>query len=293
MKITCPQCGFSRDVPPDKLPEGPVIAKCPKCACRFHFSPKNGAGSIVPPEGDADGDIRVVASNAYNREAQRYENEQKAKQAWLQQEKEVNPWEIAPAPDGWLAAFYQTIIRVMFQAPIFFKTLLPQAQIWRPLSFFIIICIFQTLVERAWGSALYSFLTNEGNPDPQLQNMLKLLAPTVSLPMLLLLRTGSLLLQLFIFAAVMYFAYRIVAPGQTRFMLVYQTLAYSAAPWVLCIIPGIGSLAGMLWGIGCLAIGCKTALRLNWPQTCVGFLPLLTVLFPLLPQLASLVGTGI
>lgn len=297
MKITCPQCGFNREIPEDKLPEGPVIAKCPKCACRFRFSREEGAGEIVPPRNwqgpEAEEDIRTVASNAYANEARRFETEQKAAEASLQKELGRNPWAEAPAPDGWLNAFYQTVIRVMFQAPAFFRNLSPQTQLWRPLAFFIIICLVQTLIERGWSGVFYSILASESVNDPHLQNLLKLIAPSGSLLLALFLRTGSLLLQLFVFSVLMYFAYRLIVPAKASFTLVYQVLIYSSAPWLLCIVPGIGSLAGTIWGIGCLAIGCKSALQLSWPQTCVGFLPLIAILAPLLPQLARLLGQGI
>ncbi len=37
MTIQCPKCGFSREVPEDKLPASASIATCPKCAHKFKF----------------------------------------------------------------------------------------------------------------------------------------------------------------------------------------------------------------------------------------------------------------
>ncbi len=37
MRITCPDCGFSRHVPDDKVPASSAIATCPRCKCRFKF----------------------------------------------------------------------------------------------------------------------------------------------------------------------------------------------------------------------------------------------------------------
>lgn len=287
MKITCPQCRFSRDIPPDKLPEGRVIAKCPRCSCRFHFSPEEGAGSILPAKGEeSEEDIRVIASNAYNREAHRIENEREAERKLRDLLR--NPWAEAPQPDGWFSAFVQTVIRVMFSAPIFFQSLRPTAQIWRPLAFFIIVCSAKTLIEYGWVSALYSYVS----ADPQLQEMFRFVSPIASAPVLLLLlfRLGWLLFQLFLFAFLMYLVYRLVAPGRAVFMIVYQVLVYSSAPWMLCIVPFVGTLAGSLWSIGCLAVGCKSALGLTWPQTLIGFLPLLALALPFFSQLTGSLG---
>ncbi|MDQ7832421.1 MAG: YIP1 family protein [Desulfovibrionaceae bacterium] len=37
MRITCPECGFSRDVPDEKVPASTAVATCPKCRHRFRF----------------------------------------------------------------------------------------------------------------------------------------------------------------------------------------------------------------------------------------------------------------
>jgi len=37
MRIVCPQCGYSRDIPADKVPARSSIATCPKCHFRFRF----------------------------------------------------------------------------------------------------------------------------------------------------------------------------------------------------------------------------------------------------------------
>lgn len=37
MDITCPECGFTRRVPDDKIPAGSVRATCPKCKTKFQF----------------------------------------------------------------------------------------------------------------------------------------------------------------------------------------------------------------------------------------------------------------
>lgn len=297
MIVMCPQCGFSRNVPEERLPQGSVIAKCPRCACRFRFSAKDGVGAIVPPgtshpDGEVE-DIRVTASNAYAAEQARFENEAKARAAMAAQEAARNPWATAPGQTGWLAAFYQTVIRVMFQAPQFFRSIQPVREIWRPLGFFLIICILQTVVERFWGKALLAFLMPDAQKDAELQHLLTLLNPETSLALAILLRSGVLLFQLFIFAVLMYLVYRILVPGRAAFSSLYQILAYSASPWLLCIIPGLGSLAGALWSVACIAIGCRTAFGLTWAQTLAGFLPVIALIAPLLMQAVEIINRGI
>jgi hypothetical protein len=41
MRITCPQCGFFRELPDNKVPVTSTMATCPKCRHRFRFRPEN------------------------------------------------------------------------------------------------------------------------------------------------------------------------------------------------------------------------------------------------------------
>ena len=344
VEIVCPQCGFSRRLPEDRLPGEVVIATCPQCACRFRFSVREGVLTVLPPRGQdsapqargpaqgapsgaargadlppgavipgrdvspgdarasarddhgADGnasageeeeDIRETARRAYAREAERFSRADAAPEPSGMADgaiSEENPWDAAPGDGGWLQAFSQTVLRVMFAAPRFFAVLRPHAPLVRPLIFYLVICVIQTIVERFWGTMLISALTPSAATDPQLAKLLEMLAPKSDLALSLLLRCGLLVLQLYVFTALMFLAYRIVARERTSFSLIFQIMAYSSAPALLCVVPALGSLAGMIWGLACLAVGCRAALRLNWAQTLFGFVPLALVFGPLLLQ---------
>jgi len=55
MRITCPQCGFFRELPDNKVPVTSTMATCPKCRHRFKFRPD----TIAPRERDFRGlDLR-------------------------------------------------------------------------------------------------------------------------------------------------------------------------------------------------------------------------------------------
>ncbi|NMC48501.1 MAG: hypothetical protein GYA47_03580 [Desulfovibrio sp.] len=44
MRITCPECGFTRNVPDDKVPATSAMATCPKCRHRFRFRELDDGG---------------------------------------------------------------------------------------------------------------------------------------------------------------------------------------------------------------------------------------------------------
>lgn len=46
MRIVCPQCGYTRDIPPDKVPARISIATCPKCQFRFRFRGPSAAPAV-------------------------------------------------------------------------------------------------------------------------------------------------------------------------------------------------------------------------------------------------------
>ena len=418
MNITCPRCGFSRELPADRAPSKAVIATCPHCACRFRLVPGTGAtdvlsepedsvdnrahgndaarpsagpdrmeqpqppqgswhdgdddplppGAIVPggqtsrsssdseprreagsgdrrqpsgknapdegeeqknlgnlwgllggknifgqrggqgddraggraderpdqrddqrPQGgkarrglsgdDAGNDDSRAASEAYAREAARFDDN-----AADESSGPANPWETAPEPDGWIPAFYHTCMRVMFGAHNFFEHMRADTPQVRPLVFYLIISVIQVIIERVWSGIFLSLMSPSAASDPELEKMLILLSPQLSLPMTILLKTGVSVVQLYVLTALMHFTYGFITGRRSEFSLVFQVAAYAAAPSLLCVVPLLGSIVGFIWMIACVLVGCRTVLNLTWPQALMGFAPVALLLAPLLLQ---------
>ncbi len=283
MNIVCPECGFSRELSSERIPRHAVMATCPQCSCCFRFvpeeleqSPKDESQEETSAKAKSEEEMRPIAAEAYRRESRRFDPEAVPRHG--------NPWDEAPAEQGWLSAFYYTVLRAMFAAPSFFCSLNPNARLGRSISFYLIICICQSLFERFWAEMFFTALSPAAANDPKLENILQMLSPESDLLTSLLLRCGLLLLQLYIFSFLMYLAYRLLVPERARFTLVFQVMAYSSAPALLSIVPALGSLAGMVWGLFLLAIGCRCSLRLNWGQTLAGFLPIILIFAPMILQ---------
>ncbi len=434
MNITCPRCGFSRELPADRLPSKAVIATCPHCACRFRLVPGVGVmdvlsepedpiekaghtgdapeaasqadrmgagqqgrgawqsgeddplppGAIVPgrsarqtPPGDeADdepgnapdnrtGDRRASAERppfgrraaragsddeknfgnlwgllggnnlfgsrgdkdnegrtgqrsddpyddecddrrqnrssqrgllgqadddddsrnagaASARESARFENDRENNDD--AQHGPANPWDAAPEPDGWIPAFYHTCMRVMFGAHNFFAHMRAESSQVRPLVFYLIISVIQVVIERVWSGFFLSLMAPSAASDPELEKMLILLSPQLSLPMTILIKTGVSVVQLYVLTALMHFTYGFITGKRPEFSLVFQVAAYAAAPSLLCVVPLLGSIVGFIWMVACVLVGCRTVLDLTWPQTLMGFAPVVLLLAPLLLQ---------
>ena len=425
MNITCPRCGFSRELPADRAPSKAVIATCPHCACRFRFVPGSGVTDVIseppeadfteaqpdnqqqgqpqsgesgysqPPQGgwhsggddplppgaivpgsstprksagsDADGEAEPeprytqsgddrrqgakkpaheddeakglgnlwgllggksifgqrgskpqddrsrdadrrngrdeddrdsrnqqrsifgagndhadesrAASDAYAREAARFENGDDDAHHMS-----ANPWDAAPEPDGWIPAFYHTCMRVMFGAHNFYDHVRADTPQVRPLVFYLIISVIQVIIERVWSGIFLSLMSPSAATDPELEKMLILLSPQLSLPMTILLKTGVSVVQLYVLTALMHFTYGFITGKRPEFSLVFQVAAYAAAPSLLCVVPLLGSIVGFIWMVACVLVGCRTVLNLTWPQAFMGFAPVVLLLAPLLLQ---------
>ncbi|WP_305044389.1 RDD family protein [Geoalkalibacter sp.] len=59
MILTCPTCGLSREIAPERLPEGPARVTCPRCARVFRYPgavpvPGGSTEPAAPPESSAE-----------------------------------------------------------------------------------------------------------------------------------------------------------------------------------------------------------------------------------------------
>ena len=335
MKICCPECGYTRQTPEDRLPEGVVVAVCPQCGCRFRFSRKDGVLGVVSerprPVQRRDGDVfpppGAVIPGSYHsdpeqpqhtgerdrpeeretedrkreedpRDRERQEecrDEYQGPEQWgrIPDEDEVgpdnfNPWESAPGSSGWLSAFYQTCIRVMFAGERFFSSL-RRGPYMRALVFYLIMCVLQTAMAYFW-IHMYVEWFKPMNTDPQVGKIIEALSSQSNLALSLLLRCAMLTAQIYLFTGLLYLTWRIVAPDKADFSLIFKVLAYAEAPGILCLVPVIGNAAALIWGFVCILTGCRAALKLNWRQTMLGFLPLLLLMVPSVAQIFLMLG---
>ena len=234
--------------------------------------------SIFGAENDHDDESRA-ASEAYAREASRFDNQDDDSRHMP-----ANPWDAAPEPDGWIPAFYHTCMRVMFGAHNFYAHVRADTPQLRPLVFYLIISVVQVIIERVWSGIFLSLMSPSAASDPELERMLTLLSPQISLPMTILLKTGVSVVQLYVVTALMHFTYGFITGKRPEFSLVFQVAAYAAAPSLLCVVPLLGSIVGFIWMVACVLVGCRTVLNLTWPQAFMGFAPVVLLLAPLLLQ---------
>lgn len=304
MKITCPDCGFFRELSSDRAPSRPVVATCPKCGCRFRFLPEDASshllqhgtppeapdfrseevilppGAIVPGETPADSRRDVPArpapvqddaparpDDAAAEDAPRPSRNRKNRRH-APSDEDANPWDVAPVPSGYISAFYQTTLRVMFGGGRFFARLNPDAPQWRALLYYIAVVLVLVCTQLFWTHMSREMLEQSLPPDNAFGMLIRF---ALNQPLLYgLTSVASFVFQLYILSALLLLGFRLAGVRHAAFHVIFQVVAYSAAPVLLCLIPVLGVQVGIIWSLACIITGCRMALGLDWTRTLMG-----------------------
>lgn len=209
-----------------------------------------------------------------------------------EEEWSFNPWEVARSLQDYPPALYQTSLRVMFAAQRFFSGLRP-GPVLKSLAFFLTVCVLQTIIEHVWTVVFFQYLmpASEGM-NAEMMQLAEKMQVSSSLLITVLFRCALLTMQLYIFTGIMYLCWRLIA-GRTRhidFSVVLQVVCYAQAPLLLSIIPGVGTVVGILWCCVSVLQGARAALNLTWGQTILGVTPLFMILAMSYSQFMSMLG---
>ncbi len=317
MKITCPQCEFSREMSDDKIPTKPIMATCPQCQHRFRVerdsqsvhteqtpaAPQNTTTHTEQTHSHSAHQPQqpsFTPSSPLEKDQPVFHHERKTQNPSYEAHKENRDLEEAEEEDmlfdayaianpltsihqhGYLAAFYHTVMRILFSASRFFAGLMPTNSYKEPLIFFVIIGILQTSIEYFWTGQFSELLIPILLEDPEMHNLATWLSNRDPYTITIFYSTLVNIAKIFFATALYYVIFKMFAPERTKFSLMFQVLCYSVAPSLLCIVPALGSLVGYFWSLVCFAIGCRYTLRLDWGRTILGVILPFLVLVPLI-----------
>ena len=235
MLIHCPQCHFYRELNTSQIPDNAVMATCPKCQTRFRF--RNLDSEYVDPSSSntihllqqaesktftnpptnntsishSDTECLKNSSSEYNQQ-NNYKNvlEKLKKYTLTNQTRQPTdgyvdliPWE-HPEKFDFFSSFYQTIVRVMFNPATFFGNISnATSSLLRPLFFYILVRLFQTLMDGMW--FMVSFQALEPSiTESSLHDLLSSIAQEMTIPMTLIMTPVTLALQLGIYVLLFY-----------------------------------------------------------------------------------------
>ncbi len=176
------------------------------------------------------------------------------------------PWE-HPERYGMFGSLFQTIARVMFKAPMFFKTIHSHSSMLRPATFYALLTLFQTLCLQIWLSTLDSVEILAQNPVMQES------VSQYSTPMTIAISPFLAIFQLLLYSSFLYLAIRITNPDKADYNLTLRVIAYAYAPTILSVVPYFGPMVGLIWFICNIFIGVKYAFELSWQRTFLALSP--------------------
>ena len=274
MKLVCPQCSFSREVPDNKIPARTQLATCPKCNHRFQFrnlsetagpdqttlqpEPAEDSSPLLQDETSSADDIWDSLS-AMHTDSGHPENQDKedsfasaASPFASSQDSEDIPWENLDSV-GFFPGFFETIKRVMRHPVDFFSKMPVEPGIGKPLVFYLLIAELQALAQFFWQLSGVIPMMNDGSG-----------ATAVGLGMMgmgsafiLILYPLLLTLMLFVMVGVNHLCLTLFKAANRGFAGTFRAVTYGSAPMVLAFFPFVGPILGALWSMVTTFFGYK------------------------------------
>ena len=306
MQIKCPKCGFSRDVPEEKIPPRTQLATCPKCKHKFKFRELASPLSVDPGERPPRQVSKDEAGDASTAE-QRTASPDREQSIWEQLEslgseespsdreesdpsRSQHPGTAVPWEDlesfGLVHGFFQTIKQAMLHPMSFFGGMSPVGGLVKPLVFFLVISEIQALAQIVWQLlGIVPGMQDNGGTIIGIS-----LAGLGSLFLLILLPI-LLTVSLFIFAGLSHLCLMALKSASGGFQATFRAMCYGRAPLILSVVPVLGVLAGTFWTFYSTIIGLKQLHKSSLPAAAAGlFVPILLFLGLMLLLVSTLAG---
>jgi len=279
MRITCPNCGFSRDMPEDRIPSTARLATCPKCRHKFRLWEEEASFVLEETEeesdetspaateeelreGDearsgSDGDVNGEdiwrrleeiggGSSASDSGSGRYAREGEGRKG----SKNV-PWENLES-QGFFPGLFQTVKQVMLTPVDFFSGLSDGEGFGQPTAFYLLIMEVPALAMVVWlMSGLFPQAQGEAG------GLFHLGLQGVGSLTFLLVFPVFMLVNLFLSSGLYHLLLLGLGEGSAGYEGTFRVICYSAAPMVLALVPVFGMWVGGIWQLVCIYFGFK------------------------------------
>lgn len=285
MLITCPNCGFSRDMPEDRIPPTARLATCPKCRHKFRLreeeesflleeteeeseetsfaateeQPRGGDDSRSGSNGPADGeDIwRRLEEIGGDPSASDPESGRKAQGREGRRESKNVPWEDLESL-GFFPGLFQTVKRVMLTPVEFFSGLTVGEGFGQPMAFYLLIMEVPALAMVLWlMSGLFPQAQGEAG------GLFHVGLTGIGSLTFLIVFPVFMLINLFLSSGLYHLLLIGFGEGSAGFEGTFRVVCYSAAPMVLALVPVFGMWVGGIWQLVCIFFGFKFVHGMN------------------------------
>ena len=248
VQILCPHCGFSRDVPREKIPPGVRRANCPRCKNQFELNLEVPPGTGEGEKAEGEGKGQVSGRGA-------------------------PPWEQRPELSLW-AAFCRTTKAVLFSPRTLFAQMGCEAGLREPLAYGLLWGSLGTMVGLFWqflwmSDALYSLAGR----------YLEEFSMALVFAVCLILSPVYTLVTLCLESLILHACLSLVRAGKNGFQATFRVVAYSQATQVLSFIPFVGGLVVLGWQCVVQMVGLREIHGVSYGKIVLSFLiPFLLVL---------------
>lgn len=291
MKVICPECNFTSEIPEEKIPANAQLATCPRCHIKFRFrSFENDLNENMNMEPDGEPQLDSyeqtdhVQENSDDTELSPTQNSIESEHTH-QSRNESDIWKsldsMSPeescahaeetengrqAADneipfevmekyGFFPAFFLTVKKIILSPTTFFKDMELTGYI-KPFLFLFILMMFQGICSYIWTVAgvstdIGSQMGHAVDPSIAANGGTTALLSLAIYPIF-----GSI--SFFPLVGITHVLLMIFGAGERGFQATYRAAVYSYAPVLLCIIPVIGYAVGSIASFAFSIIAYKT-----------------------------------
>jgi hypothetical protein len=253
IKVICPKCHFSREVPHEKMPASARWATCPQCKERFelgHASLVSGIDS-APPVKDLESEVGRILS----------------------------PWERREDHGIW-AGISRTSKAVLFSPKSFFRRTAVEGGLKEPLAFGLLTGSAGMMFEAFWQFLLFGEIGD--TLSPLVDTLLGSHATIVLFLGIMALCPLLVLITILITSTILHGLLSMVRGGKGGFEATFRVVAFSQAAQLWGLIPIVGSLIGALWLIAVQMIGLRESHESSYLRVAMALIIPLALLLLLL-----------
>ena len=256
VEIRCPYCGFSKQVPREKIPANAKWAVCPKCRQRFELF-QDIAFEKVGSAGENQG----------------------------QSMRSKSPWERRDELGLW-PALRETMKAVLFSPGRLFSTMSFKEGMKEPLAFGLLAGSLGSMLGFFWQLILMS-LGVVGFRGPFIGHLGIWFVPlfmVVFVPIFVL-------IGIYISSAILHVLLLIVRGARSGFEATFRVVCYCQAAQVLGVVPFLGGWIAGIWQLVIQIIGLKEIHETSYLRVIVAFLiPLAFIVLLILAAIIPLVA---
>jgi len=228
IKIICPKCHFSKELPHDRIPASARWATCPQCKQRFELKQASPVLGIDPGPGqkDVEGEGGRIPS----------------------------PWERRTEHGIW-AGISRTSKAVLFSPKSFFKHTAVEGGLKEPLAFGLLTGSAGMMFEIFWQFLLFGEI---GDTLSSLVDTLLGSDATILLSLgIMALCPLLVLITILITSTILHVLLSLVRGGKSGFEATFRVVCFSQSAQLWGLIPIAGSLIGALWLVAVQMIGLR------------------------------------